>query len=255
MREDMHKVIVERPRCGGSYGPQGGRARMRVRLDPESAPTQGRMRERRTKALNENLAPLRRYIEAQAGRPWDKVYSEIRQRIRATSAVQLHVLQHIDDIVARHVDLVDGVPWTRTGYGGAVPLRPRRLRRLYVCPRTGLVRRIPEPPKPKPPLRAEDRVDVDPSLSYCRIDGEWVGVEFAAVPESWPALERSYDVLLGRTLASLRSLWHIERELRRFYGDAGRYAVRTRRLGKRELRRIARETVKTGERGAKRRRR
>ncbi|MEZ4381179.1 MAG: hypothetical protein R3A79_07510 [Nannocystaceae bacterium] len=248
MREDMHKVIVERPRLGGGYGRQGGRARMRARVDPESAPTKARMRERRTKALNENLAPLRRFLEAQVGRPWDRVYAEIRRQLRATSAVQVHVLQHLGDIVTRHVDLIDGVPWSRTGYGGPAPLRPMRLRRLYVCPRTGLLRRIPQPPRPRPPLRAADRVIVAPELSYCRVDGRWVGVEFAAVPEDWGALERSYDVLLGRTLASLRSLWHIQRELRRFYGDDARFAVRTRTLGKRELRRLDRAIKGAGAR-------
>jgi hypothetical protein len=33
-------------------------------------------------ALNENLNPLKRYLHAQVGRPWNKVYAEIAARIR-----------------------------------------------------------------------------------------------------------------------------------------------------------------------------
>src|SRR5438309_9686382 len=34
------------------------------------------------KWLNENLAPLRRYLESNVGRPWSKVYAEIRSEER-----------------------------------------------------------------------------------------------------------------------------------------------------------------------------
>ena len=49
------------------------------------------------KLLNENLAPLRRYLERQVGRPWDKVYSEIAEGLRVASTVQRHVRDHLRD--------------------------------------------------------------------------------------------------------------------------------------------------------------
>jgi len=52
------------------------------------------------KVLNENLAPLRRYLERQVGRKWDKVYAEISAQLRPTSAVQQHVRDHLHDFVA-----------------------------------------------------------------------------------------------------------------------------------------------------------
>jgi hypothetical protein len=52
------------------------------------------------KMLNENLAPLRRFLERQIGRPWDKVYSEIAERLRVDSTVQQHVREHLRDFVA-----------------------------------------------------------------------------------------------------------------------------------------------------------
>ena len=52
------------------------------------------------KSFNENLAPLRRYLAAQVGRPWRKVYSEIAANLNADSTVQQHVRDHLHDFVA-----------------------------------------------------------------------------------------------------------------------------------------------------------
>ena len=48
-----------------------------------------------TKWLNEHLGPLRRYLDSQVGRPWDKVFSEICAHIDRSSAVQDHVRDHV----------------------------------------------------------------------------------------------------------------------------------------------------------------
>jgi hypothetical protein len=96
-----------------------------------------------TKLLNEHLGPLRRYLDKQVGRPWDTVFSEICRHINRNSAVQDHVRDHVEDYVATHVILIDGVPCdgsrSRT-YGR--PLSKLRYRPWYVCPRTGLLRRV-----------------------------------------------------------------------------------------------------------------
>src|ERR1043165_4004134 len=98
MREDMSRVIVERPRIIEGIA-RKGRAR-----DPEELPLQqGMHRSQRErggwKMLNENLAPLSRFLERQVGRPWDKVYSEVAERLRIDSTVQHHVRDHLGDFV------------------------------------------------------------------------------------------------------------------------------------------------------------
>jgi len=95
----MARVIVERPRRL-ERATQRGRA---VALD--DAPTHEGMRARHVrnwggKVLNENLKPLRRFLEKQVGRPWNKVYAEISTHLRPTSAVQQHVRDHVHDFVA-----------------------------------------------------------------------------------------------------------------------------------------------------------
>ncbi len=98
MREDMAKVIVTRPRVLDSVV-RKGRA-LPDELLPKAIGLRRHAHEHGGyKMLNENLAPLRRYLEQQVGRPWDKVYSEIAERLRPTSTVQQHVRDHLLDFV------------------------------------------------------------------------------------------------------------------------------------------------------------
>ena len=81
MRSDMAKVIVERPRIGSSMrGKSKGYRRSLQRLDHETLPSKEGIKRRHLghrKWLNEHLGPLRRYLDSQVGRPWNKVFSEI----------------------------------------------------------------------------------------------------------------------------------------------------------------------------------
>jgi hypothetical protein len=126
MRADMAKVIVERPRVKGWSGnkPKGYQRRMR-RYGEEGPPCREGIRDRWQgggKYLNEHLGPLRRYLDSQVGRPWDKVFSEICAHIDRNSAVQDHVRDHVAQYVCVHVLLIDGVPCA--GEGGFAYGRP-----------------------------------------------------------------------------------------------------------------------------------
>src|SRR6185437_7346824 len=83
MRSDMYKVIVERPRSGKRTRP----AALRLRNDLDGPMRLGMRACYDYLDLNENLQPLRRYLRAQLGRPWDKVYSEICARIDRRNTV------------------------------------------------------------------------------------------------------------------------------------------------------------------------
>ena len=148
MRADMAKVIVERPRKKGCawHKPKGYQRRLR-RYGDDGPPGREGIKacwQGRTKYLNEHLGPLHRYLNSQVGRPWDLVFSEICAHVRRDSAVQDHVRDHVSQFVATNVVLIDGVPcdggsggrFRRNSYG--VPL----LADFYVCPRTGLLRRV-----------------------------------------------------------------------------------------------------------------
>lgn len=63
MRADMNKVIVERPRGGRGYPQRSERFARNV----EDWPSRARKCHYKTKYLNENLAPLKRYLRSQVG--------------------------------------------------------------------------------------------------------------------------------------------------------------------------------------------
>src|SRR6266851_898136 len=145
MREDMSRVIVERPRLGG------GRHRKGRAVPLEELPSHEGMGRPYTlsgdcKSLNENLSPLRRYLERQVGRPWNKVYSEISRHLRADSTVQQHVRDHLRDFVAVKPRRV----------AGAWPLgRTLWWQPFYVDPIIGLLCRTDRLPEEKARRRAE----------------------------------------------------------------------------------------------------
>ena len=240
MRADMAKVIVERPRMTArawprpkGYQPPAPPLRRGRPALPRG--DRGTLAGRR-QGLNEHLGPLRRFLDKQVGRPWDKVFSEICARIDRSSAVQDHVRDHVEDYVHRQVILVDGVPCD--GEGGCCygrPLREMRWIRWYVCPRTGLLRRNAVAPRRRPtPVQGGEPpklIQVGKGLQCRFLDGAWHLVAFERLPK--PLANRlccrDTDVLLGLPVSRLTP---VEARLR--YG-AEVYAATKRRLARREL--------------------
>jgi hypothetical protein len=145
MRDDMARVIVERPRIPAFS--RKGRTRPLEELPHHEGMRRGHAERGERKTLNENLQPLRRYLERQVGRPWDKVYSEIAAGLRVTNTVQQHVRDHLRDFVA--------VKPRRLCYGWLG--RPNGLlwhQPLYVDPVTGLLCRTDRLPEVKAQQRA-----------------------------------------------------------------------------------------------------
>lgn len=161
MRSDMFEVIIERPRWGHQGIHRKGRRGERTERAFERAPKQiGMGREGRSKSLNENLAPLRRFLARHVGRPWDKVRSEMCAVLSMSSAVQKHVLDHVKDYVEESPVMIDGVPHhPRARAGTYHPICSwRRWGSFYVCPETGLLRAarpVPRTSHPDPAVRAQ----------------------------------------------------------------------------------------------------
>jgi hypothetical protein len=144
MRDDMHKVIVERPRLGHALPSDKTGRRLSANQiaeafaapeDYDSGPRRAPS-SRRDKQLNEYLRPLERFLQRQVGRPWSKVYSEISARIDRRSAIGLHVMQHVTDFIAVNAIRENGVVY-EIRHGSRWPVRG-----LYVDPVTRLVRQV-----------------------------------------------------------------------------------------------------------------
>ncbi len=183
MREDMAQVIVERPRIK----PFNSRKGRRQALD--DLPTHEGMRRAQAlrgdrKQLNENLAPLQRYLESQVGRPWNKVYAEIAARLRVDSTVQQHVRDHLRDFVA--VTPRRNISGWRAPIRGGLWWQP-----LYVHPVTGLLCRTDKLPEERARRRARrnkavapiERVPLSENRELRLINGLWYEVSLAPLPE------------------------------------------------------------------------
>ena len=250
MREDMFKVIVERPRKGG--GPSKGKLD-RGRVD-EDAPARESLKARHAnrKWLNENLNPLQRWLEAQANRPWDKVYAELCAGIDVRSTVQQHIRQHVEDFVEVHVVVVDDELFV-PGWRGLRPLIEEwGGPRLYVDPRTGILRlnrkrdAIRKRKREERKLQAywqvpcpHPRVVLSQTVQLHQLQGVWFEVVIAPVPATPAGLRKwiapPFDVVLHCDARNFGGARNEAAPNQRYYGLPGWYAVRRRQLNRTEL--------------------
>jgi hypothetical protein len=255
----MSKVIVERPRRGSSrHVPRRGRRldAKRVVLDEDDLdPFPSRIGHsaaahamgRGTKWFNENLAPLRRFLLKQAGRPWNAVWSEISEHLRPTSTVQQHVRDHVADFVGIRTLLIDGEIHVAGHFGQPEPLSGGRHGRgvlMYVDPVTGILHINPKHETWAARRRREKAANDAARLGRWRRlgpnhllllldDGNWWEVRLARTPcvAGFEPDPRTIDVIEH---ARLSTLARGER-----YGADGVHAVAKRPLSKRELKRHA----------------
>lgn len=199
MRDDMDKVIVERPRTGWRVQGDG-----RIWRNSKEAGSHLGMKRgyKHRKWLNENLAPLKRWLHKQVHRPWDKVYAELCSGIDRRSTVQAHIFEHIDQFVEREAVMRDGEVWVnsrRWRQAHHVPLREAAHVELFVHPVTGIVlpnRRLREARQAQEEAyrvaRASSRADkkshtvfhvIDEFTQWHRINGCWFEVTIAPLPE------------------------------------------------------------------------
>ncbi len=241
MRKDMSKVIVERPRRGrAAAGLRPGRTS--ALEDDDGEPIRAARPARtpkgkpiKTKALNENLAPLRRFLGKQAGRPWDKVYSEISEHLKVTSTVQQHVRDHLDDFVAAQTRMQAGQVMCAGRWGGERTLEDD-FRRFFVHPRTGLLKENPHyrgwSARERAKRQAEEKAraarlrEIDAKTQLHKLkDGVWWEVRLGKIGDG-----READVVLAAGLSDLPPAL--------LYGHENTRAIAKRQLNKAEKKKL-----------------
>ena len=239
MRADMGKVLVERPRPGsrdGSKPQKGYRRRLQKALDEGDAPAREGMKKRcgGSRPFNEHLAPLRRFLNSNVGRPWDKIYGEICAHVDRGTVVQKHILTHIFDYVITIVILIDGKPCNgEPGHWYGDPLRESdRRHQWYVCPKSGLLRRSRYVPRRRRKHILARHVTLDDTRVCLELGGQWELVTVAPLPP--PGSDgKKFDIVLKRTVYSSSS--SSGDTARQLYG-ATVYATERRLLSRAELR-------------------
>lgn len=238
MREDIAKVIVERPRIGG----QGNRKGRPQSFD--ELPTKEGIRQRISdgKGFNENLAPLRRFLATQVGRPWDKVYAEICAHLKPTSTVQQHVRSHLADFVALKLHVNKAGTLEHHDRRGP---DPKWYQPFYVDPRDGILKRTVTEKEWRRRARQRkqklveakttvDKIVLGPMTELHRLDGIWYCLEYAAMP-----------LLVTRSSTGADGTTRMETYQPRVYDvlchsdvtPGARYAAKKRQLTSEELRR------------------
>jgi hypothetical protein len=202
----MHKVVVERPRRNPGPDKNGRRGNLSDELLPKY---EGMKRPHRNrKGLTDLLGPLKRWLQAQVGRPWNDVYSEACAVIKPDSIIRAHIKTHLLEFVERQTLMHDGkVCVLEFGYHGRgiVPLDGQHYRRnlFFVHPETGLLQVVPRiskrarrARKPKPPVTIHW---IGKNVALQQIRGLWFECHFEAVPVG--VKFKAYDHALERVVS------------------------------------------------------
>ncbi len=236
MRKDMFKVIVEKERWNsqGKFDNKTSRRYLK-----QFKPNSGNKEDRddweedeklshlpkkitgskpqgwNCKSLNENLNPLKKFINSRVGQKWDDVWSEICQEINSNSTVQKHVLDHAKDFVETgcYYDS-QGRVWTNTT-SGPMLVSPvtyyKYSSKHYAEPETGILRKvkiIDTKAKKEKPI---ERVDIGNNQQLHKLEGIWYCVNLKPFPKFALTDKTSYgefvnnyglikDVVLNKTL-------------------------------------------------------
>jgi hypothetical protein len=146
MRDDMAKVVTERPRRGHQNKSKKTTGRPIRRYDPEAdydEPVRlpvARFRQYgyNAKEFSDLISPLKRYLRSCIGQSWKKVHSELSRKLDRRSLSGLHIWNHV--LAEIETDCyVDG---DRRVYSNNRKYRTdeRAVRGLYVHPKTGVIR-------------------------------------------------------------------------------------------------------------------
>lgn len=144
MRDDMKKVISTPSKVGGHEDGKNRREQNILNKDPESLPIKESMRKKHRmhwsgKESRELWTPMKRFLNKNVGRPWNKVYSEICQHADSRSETGRRVREIVEHQVENPVFKEDGIVYYKPMYRSIyVELRRDEL---YVDPDDGLLKK------------------------------------------------------------------------------------------------------------------
>jgi len=227
MRADMHKVVVERERHGSTR--RNRKWGQRLAFVPEGeydeqpkfvSSGRGRQYGHNKKGFTDVLGPLEGFLRSNVGRPWDKIFSELRQGLDVRKVTGRHIFDHLKWMVETDC-------WLSADR--KVYARPRgwEISGFFVHPKTGLLRLV-EPPsarerKKQRLLRQEiDEVRFDCARSYKLIGGQWYFVV--------------YEIVEMSRYEPVRVMWDVvERRQVKLTWGGNRVAVRKRQCNREEV--------------------
>jgi len=188
VREDIEKVICERPRLQQDGGVHTRTHRRRLnRINGESDVKHESMRRPfkamgRSKEFSDFLEPIKGFLKKSVGRPWNKVHSELATLLSKSTTTGRHVWTHIDQYVEKSPIFIDGRVYR--GQGSTRRYGDRGLSELqrgnFYVSAHGLMLAYRKKPLPyghdKPKITAVQLLH--PLEGYVRVDKTWWHVTF-----------------------------------------------------------------------------
>jgi hypothetical protein len=199
----MHKIVVERERGGGTPRNRKWHKRLPF-IDGEDYENEvkfassGPRRQYggQSKWLTDVLRPLEGFLHSNVGRPWDKVYSELRNGLDVRKVTGLHIFDHLGSMVKKNCEIgidrrVYSYPWGNQVTG------------FYVHPTNGLLCFVPRKSKRQRQKERLERqeiheVRIDRTHSYRLLDGQWYLVSHKWVENHGRSALLVWDVALRK---------------------------------------------------------
>ncbi|MGG6295588.1 hypothetical protein ACQ4M4_14435 [Leptolyngbya sp. AN02str] len=236
----LSEIVIERPRGGMRISLKKLKGfKKQLQKITEDASQDGLLSpyliksRNKSKYLSDHLGPLRRFLRSHVGQPWNDVYSKLCQQLDSNTMAGQHVLSHVWDYVERHVELIDGIPYSKPYRFSRHRLDGHSRDKFYVHPETGILcasAKTSRKQKRNQPQR--DRVILDEYHQYHQISEIWYLVtfeEFPPLPAEWAT-----DVLEGI----------ISRSATRRVNGHRLYAAKKRQCNKKEIRLILNQLSK-----------
>lgn len=230
MRKDFDKVLTERPRVGG-----GGGYRSNKRIKEEevhedfSRKSEPMSMGRGSKEFTDLISPLYRWMEKQVGRPWNKVYSEIKDNFASNNLQHQHLIQHVRWMVDLNCFKKNHKIYNSQGL--EVNSLGSRRPQFYVLD-DGLLKMI---------KKARTKYGVIPSNPNCKVidgktykadkDGIWYEIELSPVPKDRICSDAFFNI---KGLKGYNFLPDSVRE----YNKRGVYCTKKTQLSKRDKKKL-----------------
>lgn len=141
----MHEELIECYRKGDMKGKKKGYRKLNSPQNWDTSLKNERIKwmKSETKCLDDNLGPLIRFLESKKGKYWDKVYSELCQRMDKKSVIGQHLFDHLMDFVYTNVYVVNGKVYSMNWRQGEHELKSSRWWPMfYVHPKSGVLVKV-----------------------------------------------------------------------------------------------------------------
>ena len=245
MREDMHKVVVERGRHGSDRKSRKWGQRLPVipEADYDDQPKFASSARRRQygyshKWFSDVLGPLRRLLCSNLGRPWDKVFSELRQGLDVRKVTGRHIFDHLESMVETHCWIGEDCRTYTVRWG-----REHEVEGFYVNPKTGLLC-FRERPSARQRKKAQllkweiDEVRIDDTHSFKLIEKQWYFVNYEIIQVKryqkqsiWDCVQRrNVQLSWGRHRVAVSKRQCNHEEVRRIHERVAEWKKQVRRM-------------------------